>query len=359
MSKLMYDLKPILLAILITTCLVSCKLDNNRANKTEKASSKYQDYNSQVDVNVKSLPEEKKESRKNIVDKLKATETYKIIIDSSVVSVEYLPVITAINNGLRGTYSKNGEELIGIDNDLIENVQNSNNGKDKVDFVINSIVLSTPNKGGYSLELVEVFDRYMKKFGTSGMPSNVYSVDGIEKLEIKYPYNMSAIMYHIHPNNKNLNAIFVANKKGIGRWFKNVKGQDYVYEFLATKEGYTNYSKEVNPHSPYILKVDYEVTANELYKAYDANEISADDKFKGKKLAVTGRISNISEVLGDISVDLKTGDGIGWTKVSCRMKNRDAVSKLKKGQEITIIGICDGLTLNISIDLDECEIWQE
>lgn len=206
---------------------------------------------------------------------------------------------------------------------------------------------------------MEVFDRYRKKFGLYGMPSKVYSVNGENKEDIKHPYNMTSIFYHIAPNNNTLNAIYEANKKGAGRWFGYNKGQDYVYEYLATKQGYLNYAKQVNPNSPYILKVDYEVTANQLYRAYDTNEISADDKYKGKKLAVTGRISDISEVLGSINVDLKTGDGIGWTKVSCTMKNRDVVSKLRKGREITIVGTCEGLTLNISIDLDKCEVWKE
>ena len=58
-------------------------------------------------------------------------------------------------------------------------------------------------------------------------------------------------------------------------------------------------------------------------------------------------------------MDLKTGDGIGWTKVSCTMKNRDNVARLRKGQKVTIIGTCTGLTLNISIDLDDCEIWND
>lgn len=89
---------------------------------------------------------------------------------------------------------------------------------------------------------------------------------------------------HLVPNNKIFNAVYEANKKGAGRSFFYTKSQDYVYEYLATKKGNMTYAKEVSPNSPCILKVDYEVTTNQLYKAYNTNEISADDKYQGKKL---------------------------------------------------------------------------
>ena len=69
-------------------------------------------------------------------------------------------------------------------------------------------------------------------------------------------------------------------------------------------------------------------------------------------------INDIEEVLGNISASLKTEDSIGWTKISCNMKNRKAVSKLSKGQQITVIETCKGLTLNISINLNNCKVWE-
>jgi len=331
------------------------------AFKKSPKTSSYKSYNDKVISAIEDLDEKGKVSRKNTINKLLATDTYKNLVDSSLVSSEYLPLITAINNGLRSTYKKGNEKYgaIAIEQSLVKRIEDANNGKDKFDFVINSTILSATSKGGFPKELVEVFERYRKKFGLYGVPSKVYSSTGGNEKNIEYSYNMSSIFYLINPNNKTFDAIYQANKKGVSNWFDYHKNQKYVYEHLATKHGYLEYAKEVNPNSPYIMKVDYEVTANQLYKAYDSNEIAADDKYKKKKLAVTGIIDNISEVLGSISVDLKTGDGIGWTKVSCTMKNRDAVSKLRKGQKITIVGTCDGLTLNISIDLSKCEIWNE
>lgn len=341
--------------LFILTGVFSGEMKETSSNVYVKSSpSNYQTYLDKVTANVNSLAEDRKILRQNMIDKLQATETYKNLVINKTTSTEYLPLMTAINQGLR---TFNGDAFT-TDQSLAKRIENSNNGKDKIDFVIASASLSTAHKG-YTKELVEVFERYRKKFDLYGLPSKVYSVNGESKEDIKHPYNMTSIFYHIAPNNKTLNAIYEANKKGAGRWFSYTKGQDYVYEYLATKKGYLEYAKQVNPNNPYILKVDYEVTANQLYQAYDANEIAADDKYKGKKLAVTGRISEISEILGDIHVDLKTGDGIGWTKISCNMEDRDVVSKLRKGQKVTIIGTCDGLTLNVSIDLEDCKIWNE
>lgn len=354
MLKQTYYLKLLLSTLFLSFVLFGCIQE-----KKEKVSFlKYQPYFDIVEHNIQSLTEDRKVSRKNIEEELKSTQTYKILVLDKIVSSEYLPLLTAINNGLRNIYTENNEELFGIDQELAMRVESLNNGKDKLDFVIKTIVLSTPNKGGYTQELVELFERYRKKFDLYGVPSKMYSIDGNNRA-IEHSYNMTSIFYHINPNNKTLDAIYEANKKGAGRWFGHTNGQNYVYDYLATKESYIDYVKKNNPNSPYILKVDYEVTANQLYNAYYENEIAADDIYKGKRLAVKGVISDISQIMGVISVDLKTGDGLGWTKISCNMEDRDVVSKLRKGQKVTIIGTCDGLTLNVSIDLEDCELWNE
>jgi len=178
------------------------------------------------------------------------------------------------------------------------------------------------------------------------------------------PYSQEQLIIHFLASETKFRAaspkslpIYKANKSNVDEWLSD--DLCYVYPYMATKRGYLDYVKEVNPNGPYTLKVDYELTANQLYKAYDANEIAADNSYKGKKLAVTGIINDISEVFGNIAVDLKSGDGINWTTVRCSMKDRDEVSKLRKGQKVTIIGICDGLTFNVSINLEDCKVWYE
>ncbi|MCB1026125.1 MAG: hypothetical protein KDB79_17135, partial [Acidobacteria bacterium] len=47
------------------------------------------------------------------------------------------------------------------------------------------------------------------------------------------------------------------------------------------------------------------ITATSLTKAYEENEIAADEKYKGKTLEVSGSVSNIAETLGNYTVQLK------------------------------------------------------
>lgn len=328
------------------------KITTSKENKTNS----FQSYINKTNENTNRLSEDEKQSRADRISEIKQTETYKNLVENKIVSAEYLQMLTGINYALRATNKKNGKELFAIDGNIAERVRKSKNGEDKLNFMIKASVLSTPNKGGYTPELVEVFERYRKKYKSFGVPQKVYSTNGNYKEEIKHPYNLTSIIYHISSNLNNYNAIYEANNKGAGYWFKNSK-TNYINKELATKKDYLQYAKQNYPDSPYIMKVDYEVSAYELYKAYNTNEISADDKYKNKKIAVTGVITDISEVMGQIAVDLKSGDGIGWTKIRCEVKDRKAVSKLRKGQRITMIGTCKGLTLNVSINIDNCKLW--
>ncbi|PQJ76544.1 OB-fold protein [Polaribacter glomeratus] len=342
--------------LFILALFLSKEIEGISPSKTKESAevSNYKPYLAKVNKNVNLLTDDRKESRQNIIDKLEETNTYKILVKNKEVSADYIPLITAINNGLRHIYKENNEELFAIDQTLDDSVKNSTLGADKLSFVIKAIVLSTPNKGGYTKELVEVFEQYRKKFNLYGLPSVSYSMNENSKTNIDAPYNMTSIFYHIEPNNNNLNAIYEANSKGAGRWFDYSKGQDYVYEHLATKKGYLSHAKRVNPNSPYILKVDYEVSAKKLFRDYQDNEIAADEIYKGKKLAVTGLIDDIgNDVLDDSYINLKTGYIMG--SVQCYL-DKKIVAKLKKGQKVVVIGRCNGLFGNVG--LKDCSLFE-
>lgn len=96
---------------------------------------------------------------------------------------------------------------------------------------------------------------------------------------------------------------------------------------------------------PEIVKV----SARDLFLAYKKNEIAADQQYKDKTLEVSGKISNISEMLGIMNVVLDTGDFI--TSVQCMMSEsqRDTVATLNKGQFVTLQGQNTGMSLNIAL----------
>ncbi|PIT58326.1 OB-fold protein [Snodgrassella alvi] len=85
------------------------------------------------------------------------------------------------------------------------------------------------------------------------------------------------------------------------------------------------------------------VTSNELLKAYKANEVAANKKFKDKKLSISGTINSIEAGLGDEPyVVLKAGDEfeIDMPQAKLATSEADKAANLKKGQKINMI--CTG-----------------
>lgn len=85
------------------------------------------------------------------------------------------------------------------------------------------------------------------------------------------------------------------------------------------------------------------VTAKDLHDAYESNEVSADSRYKGKRLAVTGEIDGVDKVLGTVSVNLKADEY--FKRVRCKLKNESDAASLTKGQTVTLIGVGDGKTI--------------
>ena len=73
-----------------------------------------------------------------------------------------------------------------------------------------------------------------------------------------------------------------------------------------------------------------------LQQAEQQNEVAAYNKYNGKKLAITGRVDNISAgIFLDASIWLKDGAGRGF---KCYFKDESELDKVTKGQVVTIVG---------------------
>jgi len=76
------------------------------------------------------------------------------------------------------------------------------------------------------------------------------------------------------------------------------------------------------------------VTADELIAAYQANEISADSEYKGKKLRVTGALASIDSGMNDEPI-LHIGSKV-FPTVSARGVSKSSAVALTKGAQITV-----------------------
>jgi hypothetical protein len=96
-----------------------------------------------------------------------------------------------------------------------------------------------------------------------------------------------------------------------------------------------------------------EISAEDLISAYDKNEVSADNRYKGKKLQITGIIKSIGKDLFDNPyVVVDSGADFNIISIQCYFSSTDEknkIAELSKGNAIIITGTCKGLFLNISM----------
>lgn len=351
MNKLKLSFKKALkiaVLVLVGLNIVGCH-SNNPKDSNEKKANPYQSYLDNSEQAISKLNQERKAAREKIITELKANLIYKNLVDSSVVSMEYMPCLNAISNGI--SYSSN--DGFSIDEVLVKQIQTSSNGNNKMEFITKVVALAQNLNGGVPKEIIEIFERYRSKYKLYAEKG--INVDANGKQEaISLDYDITPFFGMIDPKNTNiLNGIYEAKIKGLSVW-SNVKNATYPY--LSTKKEYMSYVKQVFPESPYVLKVDAEISASDLYKNYYANEVSADEKFKDKKLAVTGIIGDISK---DFTGDAKVSLEIGLLQtINCNFgENTKSISKLSKGDKITIVGTCKGFVVK-QVVMEGCEVWE-
>ncbi len=95
------------------------------------------------------------------------------------------------------------------------------------------------------------------------------------------------------------------------------------------------------------------ISAEDLSKAYESNENSANDRYKGETLIVTGMVgvTNIPEGATP-PPSFHFGDA---PLVVCFAEEKEEVSKLKMGQTVTVKGKCMGRVL-LFVTLTNCVI---
>lgn len=97
-----------------------------------------------------------------------------------------------------------------------------------------------------------------------------------------------------------------------------------------------------------------EVTASQLFAAYEANEVAADNEYKGKALAVSGKVAGINKDFTDeVYVELESGSP--FQSIHARGIPQDAAAALQKGQSITVECVGSGLMVGSPI-LKDCTL---
>ena len=117
----------------------------------------------------------------------------------------------------------------------------------------------------------------------------------------------------------------------------------------------TESTKEVDAPTP----IEYtSVSVNDMMSDLDSNAMGASDKYKGKYLEITGKLSNI-DAAGKY-IDLMADGDFEIIGVQCYIKSDDQKSKIasmSKGDTVTLKGKCTdvGEVLGYSLDIEEIE----
>lgn len=98
-----------------------------------------------------------------------------------------------------------------------------------------------------------------------------------------------------------------------------------------------------------------EISAHDLFAAFEENEIAAEQQYKGKLVKVTGIVSDINSdgflSSANVLLDADSPSFIGSVQCNFNSKNQGSLANIEKGQSVTIIGTCDGLsTFNVILN---------
>lgn len=96
------------------------------------------------------------------------------------------------------------------------------------------------------------------------------------------------------------------------------------------------------------------VSSAELFNAYQANEVAADNRFKGQKLLVTGTVASIDkDFLGGLVLRLSIPNEFMSTMCSMHKSDASSLAQLSKGESVRVLCTGGGMTIG-SPSLRDC-----
>lgn len=93
-------------------------------------------------------------------------------------------------------------------------------------------------------------------------------------------------------------------------------------------------------------KSEFTVSASQITREFNENEIAANAKYENKVGEVTGTLEKITENFGKKGIMIK-GSGYEYVTASFPNSATDELIKLKTGQRITVKGECEGMSYNV------------
>jgi hypothetical protein len=130
----------------------------------------------------------------------------------------------------------------------------------------------------------------------------------------------------------------------------------FVLSGLTRRSTNTNALQSTSSKTLEDSPAKYIVEASALFAEYKANEVAADQKYKGKIILVDGAIEEIKKgVLGGAYVTLNTGEMFGSVQCLLKENEENLAASMSKGKVVQVKGRCDGKSFNVI--LRDCAFW--
>jgi tRNA_anti-like len=132
------------------------------------------------------------------------------------------------------------------------------------------------------------------------------------------------------------------------KWWKKYKFfvlAIFLVVVMAGIYGYREYNRGLaDTHN---LKPAFKIEASDFVGKFESNEPQANALYADKAVSVHGVISSIQTT--DTSATVFLNDGSSVTSVMCQFGkgNNEQIKNLRKGEVITIKGICSGYLLDV------------
>lgn len=97
------------------------------------------------------------------------------------------------------------------------------------------------------------------------------------------------------------------------------------------------------------------VKAQELADDFDANQVAAESKWKGKLVQFSAEITNITDT--GLSFSNVASKQFSMAQISCKITDKQQLLPLKNGQNVTVKGVVGGQTIGV-IDVSNCSVVQ-
>ena|SRR3989304_6190320 len=97
------------------------------------------------------------------------------------------------------------------------------------------------------------------------------------------------------------------------------------------------------------------IKAQELADDFDANQVAAENKWKGKLVQFSAEVTNITDT--GLSFSNVASKQFSMAQISCRVTDKQQLLSLKNGQTVTVKGVVGGQTIGV-IDVSNCSVVQ-